>query len=88
MDPMNEYLELDDHPIIIIEYTEILERIRNNKILCLLSNKGKVLKGIKGTIIIEIIRDNDGVRKINVVFDLLKEILMWELSYLLEVLWK
>lgn len=37
MEPKCLYLELADHPIRRIKYTDILERIKNNKILCLLS---------------------------------------------------
>lgn len=58
---MWEYLELEDHPIERIEYTDKLEIIKNSRILCLLSKGGKLHIGIKDIINKAKIKDKAGV---------------------------
>lgn len=55
------YFELADQPINKIEYTATLERIKNNKILCLLSYSEKLLYEIIGINKILINNDKAGV---------------------------
>lgn len=54
-------MEFIDHPISKIKYTLILDKIKNNKKLCLLSNKECELNEIIGIIIIVIINEKEGV---------------------------
>jgi len=60
IDPRWAYFELDDHPIINIEYTDKLDKIKNDKILCFISNKEKLWIGINQRIIIVKINDKAG----------------------------
>lgn len=61
IEPRFEYFELADHPIIRIKYTDILDKIKNNRILCLLSNNVKLLNGMIVKIIIGMNKDKAGV---------------------------
>lgn len=60
--PIWLYFELAAQPIKRIEYTEILERIKNKRILCLLSYNDILSKEIIGINNILIRRDKAGVK--------------------------
>lgn len=60
---MKEYLEFDDQPTIKMEYTEILDRIKNPRILKLLSMRLILGRGIKIHIINLIIKAMAGVER-------------------------
>lgn len=61
IEPICLYLEFADHPINKIEYTAVLDKMKNNKILCLLSNSDKLLNEIIGIIKILIVNEIAGV---------------------------
>lgn len=60
IDPMCLYLELADQPISRIKYTDILDKIKNIRILCLISYIGYKLNEIIVIIIIIINNDKAG----------------------------
>lgn len=61
IEPIWLYFEFADQPINKIEYTAILDKMKNSKMLCLLSNKDILLKEIIGIIKILIISEIAGV---------------------------
>lgn len=63
IDPRWLYLELADQPINRIEYTAILDKIKNNKMLCLLSYNDELLYIIIGISKILINKEVAGVIK-------------------------
>lgn len=62
IEPKCLYLELADHPILRIKYTAILDRMKNNRMLCLLSYKDILLYVMIGIIIILINKDIAGIK--------------------------
>lgn len=62
IDPIWLYFELAAQPIRRIEYTEILDKIKNRRILCLLSYKDILSKEIIGTSRMLISKDKAGVK--------------------------
>lgn len=81
MDPNILYFEFADHPINNIKYTAILLKIKNNRTLCLLSNKGLSLNEMIGIIKIERNKDRAGVIEATNIF-----IVSWLIKFLLKSL--
>lgn len=61
IEPKWQYLEFVDHPISKIKYTLILDKMKNNKRLCLLSYNDSLLYKIIGMIKIIVSSEREGV---------------------------
>lgn len=67
-DPSCLYLELADHPINKMKYTEILDKMKKRRMLCLLSYNEYPLYIMMGITIIVVNSDKAGVRQDNMRF--------------------